>query len=806
MNSEAIRVLLVEDDEDDYILTRDLLSEIKGSEFHLDRVKDYETALEALGRNQHDVCLLDYRLGGRNGLEVLNEAPKRGCRASIILLTGQGEREVDLEAMKAGAADYLTKGSLDAALLERSIRYAIERHRDRVALRQAHDHLERRVQERTAQLQSSNQALRAEVIERKQAQEALHEQREWLRVTLSSIGDAVIVTDQQGRVTFMNPVSQALTGWTQAEAEGKALGTIFHILNERTRLPVENPVEKVIKRSAVVGLANHTVLIAKDGTERSIDDSAAPIRDEPGKIVGVVLVFRDVTERRKAEDAVRASESRFRQLADAMPQIVWTARPDGYLDYFNRRWFEYTGFTEEQTFSHDGWKPILHPDDVAVCEQKWAWAVHSGEPYQIEYRFKDHRTGGYRWHLGRAAPARDESGAVVRWFGTCTDIDDQKRAENALKDADRHKDEFLAMLAHELRNPLAPIYNGLHILRMPDIARSTVERTQCLMEQQVRNLIRLVDDLLDVSRITRGKIHLQKERIDLAAVVGNAVETVRPLVELQKHQLSVSLPQEPLTLEADPTRIEQIIANMLTNAAKYTEPGGQIWLTATRENAEIVLRIRDTGMGIPDALLPRIFDMFTQADRTLDRPQGGLGIGLTLVRQLVHLHGGSILAHSDGAGKGSEFIVRLPASPEQEPELSPPLMAPEPSKNGSLRILVVEDETIVAEMLVMLLKLWGHAVQEVHEGQAALAAIATFSPEVILCDLGLPGMDGYELARHVRRGDGENKPVLVAITGYGQVEDKRRTQAAGFDHHMTKPVDPKILEALLADCASAVLV
>jgi two-component system CheB/CheR fusion protein len=362
------------------------------------------------------------------------------------------------------------------------------------------------------------------------------------------------------------------------------------------------------------------------------------------------------------------------------------------------------------------------------------------------------------------------------------------------------------MLAHELRNPLAPIRNGLHILRMPGVARSTVERAQSMMEQQVRNLIRLVDDLLDVSRITRGKIHLQKEKIDLAAVVGNAVETVRPLVELQRHQLSISLPQESVTLEADPTRIEQIIANMLSNAAKFTEPGGHIWLTAGRENSEVVLRIRDTGIGISDALLPCIFDMFTQADRTLDRPQGGLGIGLTLVRQLVHLHGGSVLAHSDGPGKGSEFIVRLPPPPEQAPELSPPPLATGPAKNGSLRVLVVEDEAIVAEMLIMLLKLWGHAVQGVHEGPAALAAIATFAPEVILCDLGLPGMDGYELARQVRHREGANKPVLVAITGYGQEEDKRRAQAAGFDHHMTKPVDPNVLEALLADCALAVSV
>jgi signal transduction histidine kinase len=559
MNSPPIRVLLVEDDDDDYFLTRTLFSEIKGNPFQLERIADYEAALESMGRNQHDVYLLDYRLGQRTGLDLLSEAVKQGCKAPIILLTGQDEREIDIEAIKAGAADFLTKGQIDAALLDRSIRYAIERRRDHEALRQAHDHLERRVQERTLALEKANQALLVEIGERKQA-----------------------------------------------------------------------------------------------------------------------------------EAALRASESRFRQLADA------------------------------------------------------------------------------------------------------------------LKDADRHKDEFLAMLAHELRNPLAPIRNGLHILRMPKVDAPTTERVQVMMEQQVRNLTRLVDDLLDVSRITRGKIQLRKETIDVAAVIRNAVETVRPLIDLSKHELSVSLPDEPLFVEADPTRVEQIVTNLLSNAAKYTEPGGSIWLSAERVKSEVVVRVRDTGIGIPDELMPRIFDMFTQADRTLDRSQGGLGIGLTLVRQLVELHGGSVLAHSKGVGKGSEFMIRLPALVRQEPESPQPPKPAKPAKKETLRVLVVEDEAAVAEMLVMLLKLWGHAVRGVHDGHAALAALADFSPEIVLCDIGLPGMDGYELAGRVCQEKGASKPVLVAITGYGQEEDQRRARKAGFDYHMTKPVDPTALKELLANCSSSV--
>jgi PAS domain S-box-containing protein len=369
-----------------------------------------------------------------------------------------------------------------------------------------------------------------------------------------------------------------------------------------------------------------------------------------------------------------------------------------------------------------------------------------------------------------------------------------------LAEADKRKDEFLAMLAHELRNPLAPILNGFHILRLPNVDSSTAERVRLMMEQQVGHLTRLVDDLLDVSRITRGKIRLQKETIDLAAVVGRAVETVRPLIELQKHQLSVSLPPHPVPLEADPTRLEQIVTNLLNNAAKYTEPGGQIWLTAERDNAEVVVRIRDTGIGISDELLPRIFDMFTQADRALDRAQGGLGIGLTLVRRLAELHGGRVLAHSAGVGQGSEFMVRLPAPSGQPRQPAAPAKEPELLQGGR-RVLVVEDEAAVAEMLVMLLQLWGHSVQAVHDGPTALATAKCFYPEVVLCDIGLPGMDGYQLARQLRDQGAAHKPMLVAVTGYGQEEDQRRAQRAGFDHHMTKPVNPIALKKLLDSLA-----
>jgi two-component system CheB/CheR fusion protein len=384
------------------------------------------------------------------------------------------------------------------------------------------------------------------------------------------------------------------------------------------------------------------------------------------------------------------------------------------------------------------------------------------------------------------------------------DITQRKRSEEhlhqqvgELAEADRNKNEFLAILAHELRGPLAPIRNGLHILRQPSVPSATVERVQSLMDQQIRNLTRLVDDLLDVSRITRGTIRLQKETIDLAALVGRAVESVHPLIEREGHQLLVLLPKEPVLLEADPTRLEQVLTNLLHNAAKFTEVGGHIWLTAQRENAEVVVMVRDTGIGIVPELLPRIFDMFAQEDRAVSRSKSGLGIGLTLVRRLVELHGGKAQAHSAGPGKGSEFVLRLPALPAQRPEPPAPPPPLEPVSARALRILLVEDEVAVAEMLVMLLELWGHTVQVVHNGPAALAAAPTLRPQVVLCDIGLPGMSGYDVARQLRQQEGLNKLVLIAITGYGQQEDQRRAQEAGFDHHLTKPVDPVAFEKLL---------
>jgi PAS domain S-box-containing protein len=1103
------------------------------------------------------------------------------------------------------------------------------------------------------------------VLQRRRAEEQLQEQREWLRVTLASIGDAVITTDTNGNVTYLNAVAEELTGWNLMDATGKSLDSVFQILNEQTRLRVESPVERVLREGVIVGLANHTVLMTKDGTQRPIDDSAAPIRDAEGKLVGVVLIFRDVSEQRRLErqrnarlavtsalsdadsvsdaaqnalrgvcehlgwdvglfwtisekdnvlvcreswhrpdtfvddfeadscrrtfapgqgllgrvwtsqqpawildiahddnfwrlppaaryglqsafavpvvvanrvlgameffaarihapdanllemmgtiagslgqfierknaedelrrseeeltdffenatvglhwvaadgeilranraelemlgysreeyvgrrisdfhademviceilDRLRAGESlvnyparlkckdgsikevlidssvmwrngkfihtrcftrdvternrteaklreqeqRFRQLADAMPQIVWTAGSDGGIDYLNHRWSEFTGLPQE--VSNDAWGPLLHPDDAPSARARWAASVQSGAPFEMELRLLDRRQQSYRWHLIRTIAVPNGDGTVARWFGTSTDIHEQKRAQEssrflaqasaelarvvdyestlqkvanlavpyfadwsavdladedgrlrrlavahqdsekialvqrlmrdyppdphaptgayavlrtgkpelvgeitdemlvgaaqddrhlqlirslqlksficvplviagqviglltfataesrrkyteadlalamdlahragvaienmqlyqALRENDRRKDEFLATLAHELRNPLAPVRNALQILKMPRVDAHTVERSREMMERQVQHLVRLVDDLLDVSRVMRGKIDLRRERIELATVIARAVETVQPLMDAQEHRLNVSISRQSLLIDGDPVRLTQVVGNLLTNAAKYTDPGGRIWLTAERDGDLALLRIRDNGIGLTPEMLPRIFELFVQADHASTKAQGGLGIGLTLVKNLVEMHNGTIQARSEGRGLGSEFVVRLPLA-EQPLEADPgwdtaPQVYEPPPRSGK-RLLVVDDNHDAANSLAMLLKLQRHEVRVAYSGMAALEMIKTYTPNMVFLDIGMPGMDGYEVARRVRQTAGLGDVVLVALTGWGQQEDRRRTAAAGFDHHLVKPPELVALEKLLAE-------
>ena len=504
----------------------------------------------------------------------------------------------------------------------------------------------------------------------------------------------------------------------------------------------------------------------------------------------------DTSDRRLAKKSARQSPGRFRFMAESIPQKIFTAKPNGDVDYLNQQWTEFTGMSSDEV-KEWGWTRFIHPEDVEENIRVWRSSLETGAPFQSEHRLRG-ADGVYHWHLTRANAMRGVSGKITRWIGSSTDIDKVKQTEQALHDADRKKDEFLAMLGHELRNPLAPILTALQLMKLRGHATGA-EREREVIERQVRHVARLVDDLLDVSKITRGKISLQREPIEISVAIVKAIEIVAPIIERRTHRLSVEVPADGLAVDGDPFRLSQVIANLLTNAALYTPHGGRIDISARREGTDVVLDVTDTGIGIGAELLPRIFEMFTQGVRPIDRAEGGLGLGLALVQSLVKLHGGSVTAGSGGSGKGSRFTVRLPAL-DMTPSVAagatvPPIATQTEQPPRRRRILLVDDNVDAAEMLAELLRALGQEVAIAYDGPQALIALESFDADVAVLDVGLPVMDGYELAGRIRGAVLRQRPRLVALTGYGRPDDVSRGREAGFDEHLIKPVD---IDALLA--------
>ncbi len=516
------------------------------------------------------------------------------------------------------------------------------------------------------------------------------------------------------------------------------------------------------------------------------------------KLIGEVFV--NAWMRMRVEEALRESEARFHQLANATPQFVWTADAAGRVNYYSRQWYAFTGFPEGRVSDDADALSLMHPNDVQRSAERWRQSIRTGQPYENQLRLREGRTGEYRWHLSRAVPMRDGNGHIIEWFGITIDIHAQKQAEEALKDADQRKDEFLAMLAHELRNPLAPIRNAVHVLKLRGRpSGNTVHWAADLIDRQISHLARLVDDLLDVARITMGKIQLHREPVDLNAVLRRAAEVMDSSVKAHHHELTVLLPETPTWMEGDPARLIQVVDNLLNNAVKYTEDGGRIQLALECAGGdEAVIRIRDSGVGIAPELLARIFEPFRQADHSLARAQGGLGLGLTLVHRLVEMHGGRVEAFSEGPGKGSEFRVYLPLADAGKQAAQDSTAAMHATMRAvSQRVLVVDDNQDVANSFAMLLNAMGHEVRVVYDGAAALEAVPDFQPDVILLDIGLPRMDGYEVARRLRAQYPTERLRLAAVTGYGQAADRERGREAGFDYHLVKPVTPEALEKVL---------
>ncbi|HJQ96959.1 MAG TPA: PAS domain S-box protein [Candidatus Polarisedimenticolaceae bacterium] len=635
--------------------------------------------------------------------------------------------------------------------------------------------------------------------------EDLDRELERLRTTLGSIGDGVIATDTDGRVVSLNGVAEKLTGWRSDEASGLFVDDVFKIVSERTRLPVENPVGRVLREGAIVGLANHTVLIAKDGTEWAIDDSAAPIRNEAGQVTGCVLIFRDVTDRRKLEkeNMERLAASRLlASIVESSTDAIVSKTLDGTIRSWNQGAELLFGHTREEAIG----RPItlIIPTDRLQEEQEIVRRIGAGERVEHFETVRIRRDGSTVDVSLTISPIRDEEGRVIGASKIARDISDRKQDEQRiyallaeLREADRLKDEFLAMLGHELRNPMAPISNMLEILKRAQGDEALVQQARSTMERQLGQLARLVDDLVDVSRITRGKLELRKERVEIASAVHHAVESCQPIAERSHVHLDVSLPVETIYVNADPIRLVQAIGNLLNNACKFSPEGGHVSLSVEREDGEVKIAVKDQGIGIPKEKLDRVFDMFVQLDRALERTGAGLGIGLTLVKRIVRMLDGTVTARSEGRGRGSEFIVRLPVVLERRAQRRS-VVTPEPPVVAVHRILVVDDNVDAASSLATLLRISGNETHVAHDGVAAIEVAERLRPDVILLDIGLPRLNGYDACRRMRERPWGSDVVIVAMTGWGQESDRRKSRDAGFDHHMVKPVDYGALMGAIA--------
>jgi PAS domain S-box-containing protein len=762
----------------------------------------------------------------------------------------------------------------------------------------------------------------------RRAQVRLHERQEVFRVTLRSIGDAVITTDITGCITYINEVGEALTGWSHEEALHQPLERVFHIVNEATRQPVENPATRALRHGVVVGLANHTILIKKDGAECPIDDSAGPIRNEEGHVSGCVLIFRDVTAQRLAErdkanqlhtarllaaivessnDAIvaktldgiiqswnaaaehlfgfTAEEAVGQHISIVIPperlaeedQIITSLRAgkrvehyetervrrngeriivsltispikddsgnvvgaskiarditaqkrvesdrqmfvtlvenstdfigicdlEGVPFFINRAGLEMVGLQSIDEAKSTRVQDFFFPEDQSKMMNEFFPEVLEKGNGEIEIRFRHFKTGEARWMAYKVLTLTDAANKPVAFATVSQDVTERKRLEDNLRrlavdlsNADRRKNEFLATLAHELRNPLAPMSNMLEVVKRADGNNEVVKRAHETLERQLDQMVRLVDDLLDLNRVTHDRLELRRTEVELSSVIQQAVEVARPLVDSAGHHLTIDLPDEPVYLYADQARLAQLFGNLLNNSCKYTRPEGTLSLSAKRDGDEVVVSVKDNGAGIPPDKLDSIFDMFMQVDRTSDRSQGGLGIGLTLVKRLTEMHGGSIEARSAGEGQGSEFIVRLPVL--NRSGVAAQTGPVESDSQPQRRVMIVDDNRDSADSLAMLMEITGNKTYMAHDGVEAVAAIEKYRPEVVLLDIGLPGLDGHEVCRRVREQPWGKDIVMIALTGWGQEDDRRRSEEAGFNGHLVKPVDYDMLLELLA--------
>lgn len=912
MSSQTYSILHLEDSALDAEFVRQRLarSELSVQIEHVTNRNDFIAKLQS---GAYDLILSDYKVPTFQGLESLDLAKQHQPNTPFMFVSGTMGEELAVETLQRGATDYILKERL--ARLPSAVERALKEVRER-AERQAAELVYRETQER-------------------------------LRFAHEAAMLGVWDLDLSSRELVGSSIFKANLGLTtEQQLFEKTLLSQVHV-DDRESL--KRAIDAAARNDG--DLDSEFRVALPDGEVRWLNLRGRLIADQSGHAHRLSGISLDITARKRAEESLATSESKFRQLANAIPNLAWMGRSDGHIFWYNDRWFEYTGTTIEQMEGW-GWQSVHDPQMLPHVMRNWKHSISTGTPFEMVFPIRG-VDGTFRPFLTRVLPQRNESGEIQYWFGTNTDISAQKRAEEqlvrlatreshraylltqlssaaqtvnavqstdsiiriiadkarqvlgtdvavvsvtsrdsqqpdmdavsisdefrakqkqngnarnismtfnpkdrdgwlvspllghagrplgeirvspiperkfneedeavllqlasiaavsiensrlyeSLREQDQRKDEFLATLAHELRNPLAPIRNGLSVLRMDPNADIHVLIE--MMERQLKQMVHLVDDLLDVSRVTTGKINLKREELDLREIIQSAIETCRPLTESLGHQLEIVLPASPLPLTADWTRISQVLTNLLNNAAKYTPAGGQITLKAERSGDEAIVRISDSGIGIPPEMLGRVFDMFTQVGSTLDRSQGGLGIGLTLVRRLVEMHRGSVEAESPGLGQGSTFIVRLPISRKKRATGETDGDAGwESSIVKRRRILVVDDNRDAATTTAMMLKICGAEPKTAHDGLEAVEVAATFQPDVILMDIGMPALNGYQAARRIREQPWSEKTKIIALTGWGQESDRVQSKEAGCDGHLVKPIEIAQLVKILTELGS----
>jgi PAS domain S-box-containing protein len=741
---------------DDNADMRGYVARLLQDRYEVEICADGEAALQAVRRHRPDLVLSDIMMPRLDGMGLLRaiRADTRLADVPVILLSARAGEESRIEGAVGGADDYLIKPFSARELVAR-----VEMHARLSRMRRASQATQRENEQRfRAFIQATSDAV----------------------YRMSADWQEMLFLDGRGFIADTTDPSRA---WAET------------YIPAEDRPQVLAAIEQALQTQSIFSLEHRVLRV--DGTPGWTFSRAIPIRDAEGRIAEWFGAASDVTARKEAELALRESEEQFRRAIEDAPIPIIMHAEDGEVLQVSRTWTQLTGYSREDASVIRDWLTRAYGFGGDAVRA----AVHhvfqnGGTPLgPVEFRIMT-RSGETRdWLFSASAPGRLRDG---RRFivGMAQDITERKQAEQALLEMDRRKDEFIATLSHELRNPLAPLVNSLHLLRLGAANSTDVARIQEVMERQANHLVRLVDDLLELSRISRGTLELRRERVEIATVVRNACETVEPLIRAGRHRFEVSLPPESLWVDGDPVRLAQVITNLLNNATRYSDPEGPIALQVRREGQWVLLIVRDHGIGIEPEGLARLFEMFSRGEQLSGRGQGGLGIGLALARRLAEMHGGAVEAASDGPGKGASFTVRLPLV-EADSAVSSQGGGSMPQMQG-VRVLVVDDNRDAAISLAALLRTLGAHARSAHDGTEALDAYRDHLPDVVLLDIGMPGMDGYEVARRLRAIPSDRRPLLVALTGWGQEEDRQRAVDAGFDHHLVKPADLRALLAVLA--------